>query len=132
MELERLRAAAMQGRERAYAPYSKFSVGAALLTASGALVVGGNIENLSFSLTLCAERAAITRAILQQDREWIALGLVAESREPITPCGACRQVLAEFVADLPIYSWNLEGAMHESSLGQLLPRARSGILDSVE
>lgn len=132
MELERLRAAAIQGRELAYAPYSRFSVGAALLCREGELFIGGNIENLSYGLTLCAERAAVSAAIMAGRRDWLALGIIASSRQPITPCGACRQVLAEFVEELPVYSWNLDGERVESSLAGLLPRPHAGILDRVE
>jgi len=115
-------------RIEAYAPYSKFAVGAALLTKSGRIITGCNVENLSFGLTICAERAAVFTAVAMGEREFEAIAVVADSKTPVTPCGACRQVLAEFAADLPICSANLEGERFESTLRELLPRAKEGIL----
>jgi cytidine deaminase len=119
---------AKKARERAYAPYSKFAVGAALLTKSGRVVTGCNVENLSFGLTICAERAAVFAAIALGEKEFEAIAVVADSLTPVTPCGACRQVLAEFADDLPICSANLQDARFESTLRELLPRAKEGIL----
>lgn len=120
--------AARAARERAYAPYSRFAVGAALRTKSGRVFVGCNVENLSFGLTICAERAAVFAAVAAGERDFAALAVVADSREPVTPCGACRQVLAEFAPALPVCSANLEGAVFESSVAELLPRPKEGIL----
>lgn len=121
--------AACKARRSAYAPYSNFKVGAALLTAGGRVFTGCNVENISFGLTICAERAAVTAAISANEREFRALVVVADSREPVTPCGACRQVLAEFAPSLPVRSANLNGAIFEGSLAELLPRPSAGILD---
>ena len=121
--------AAWEVRDRAYAPYSKFRVGAALLGADGVIYRGCNVENLSFGLTICAERNAVAQAVAAGCREFTALVVVADTREPISPCGACRQVLAEF-GDLPILMATRETS-EESTLGILLPRAKTGILDGV-
>ncbi len=119
---------ALQARERAYAPYSHFTVGAALKTRNGRVFTGCNIENLSYGLTICAERAAVFAAVAAGEREFEALAVVADSLSPVTPCGACRQVLAEFSPSLPVCSANLEGKVYTSSIAELLPRAKEGIL----
>ena len=121
-------AEARRAREQAYAPYSHFTVGAALRTKGGRVFTGCNVENLSYGLTICAERAAVCAAVAAGEREFDALAVVADSKEPVTPCGACRQVLAEFSTTLPVCSANLEGAVYESSIAELLPRAKEGIL----
>ncbi len=115
-------------RDLAYAPYSHFAVGAALRTRSGRIFTGCNVENLSYGLTICAERAAVCAAVAAGEQEFEALAVVADSKEPVTPCGACRQVLAEFSATLPVCSANLAGAVYKSSIAELLPRAKEGIL----
>ena len=114
---------------KAYAPYSKFAVGAALLTVSGKVFVGCNVENISFGLTICAERSAVCGAVAAGEREYRMLAIVSDSREPVSPCGACRQVLAEFAPQLPIVCENKVGERFEGTLAELLPRAKTGILD---
>jgi cytidine deaminase len=128
MKMETLLASAREAREKAYAPYSRFSVGAALRGKSGRVYRGCNVENLSFGLTCCAERNAVFAAVAEGEREFEAIAIVADSKEPVTPCGACRQVLAEFGLDLEVCSGNLEGATYTASLRELLPRAKEGIL----
>jgi cytidine deaminase len=98
-QAEALLVAAQEASQYAYAPYSDFPVGAALLLEDGSIVMGANIENASFGLTLCAERCAITKAVSSGNRHFIALAVWAAKRPngAITPCGACRQVLAEFL-----------------------------------
>lgn len=128
MDFTSLIETARLARGNAYAPYSRFAVGAALRTKSGRVFTGCNVENLSFGLTVCAERVAVGAAVAAGEREFEALAVVADSREPVTPCGACRQVLAEFSTTLPVCSANLEGAVYESSIAALLPRAKAGIL----
>lgn len=128
MDIKALLAEARTARERAYAPYSKFFVGAALLTKSGRVFTGCNVENLSFGLTICAERNAVFAAVAAGEREFVKIGIVADSKTPVTPCGACRQVLAEFCDDLEIACINLEGTTFQSTLAELLPRAKEGIL----
>jgi cytidine deaminase len=115
-------------RERAYAPYSQFAVGAALRTASGRVFCGCNVENISFGLTICAERAAVLAAVTAGETDFVALAIVADSVHPVSPCGACRQVLAEFSATLSIRCSNLSGDHYDANLSELLPRAKEGIL----
>jgi cytidine deaminase len=126
-DFTKLITAAWAVREQAYAPYSNFQVGAALLGADGVIYRGCNVENLSFGLTICAERNAIAQAVAAGCRKFTALVVVAETREPVSPCGACRQVMAEF-GDFPILMATRETS-EETTLGVLLPRAKTGILD---
>jgi cytidine deaminase len=93
-------AAACEIRKQAHAPYSKFHVGAALLTASGKIVTGCNVENASYGLTICAERSAVCSAIAAGERQFVAMAVATPGGH--SPCGACRQVLVEFAPDLPI------------------------------
>lgn len=129
MDFEALISEAMEARARAYAPYSHFQVGAALLGKSGRVFTGCNVENLSFGLTICAERVAVCAAIAAGEREFVAVAVVADSREPVTPCGACRQVLSEFCDDMETCSANLQGKTYRANLSELLPRSKAGILD---
>ena len=124
-----LRAEALAAMEMAYARYSGFRVGAALLASSGEVFVGCNIENVSLGLTMCAERGAVSAAVAAGARSFARIALAADSTEPIVPCGACRQVLAEFRPDLPIVSYTMNGRVAEFSLDELLPRPRQGILE---
>ena len=128
MNFDPLIAAAREVREKAYAPYSRFQVGAALRTKSGRVFCGCNVENLSYGLTVCAERAAVFAAIAAGETQFEALVVVADSVQPVTPCGACRQVLVEFSSDLPICSANLQDRRYETTIAELLPRAKEGIL----
>ena len=113
--------------EQAYAPYSGFRVGAALLTDSGETCTGCNVENASYGLTICAERAAISAAVSAGHQKFGAIAIVADSASSTPyPCGACRQVLAEFAAaDLPVYVAVAGGLaeFEELTLGELLPLA---------
>jgi cytidine deaminase len=126
---QELARAAWQARSHAYAPYSHFAVGAALLTADGTIFAGTNVENLSFGLTNCAERSAVFSAVAQGHREFQRLIIVADTGEPISPCGACRQVLAEFSPELPIMALTAQGHWLQWTLTELLPRPAVGILD---
>lgn len=128
METSELIQAARQAREKAYAPYSRFAVGAALLTDSGKVFTGCNVENLSFGLTICAERAAVCAAVAAGEKRFKSIFICSDSKEPVSPCGACRQVLAEFADDMEITSFNLEGRVFSAPLSALLPRAKTGIL----
>ena len=123
-----LREVANQARLRAYAPYSNFLVGAALRLKSGLIISGCNVENVSFSLTMCAERVCVGRAADQGEKDFVALVIVADTETPIVPCGACRQVLAEFAPTLLITSWTLAGDSQAFSLAELLPLPSQGIL----
>lgn len=126
---DRLVAEAWAARERAYACYSGFKVGAALEASIGTIFGGCNIENISFGLTICAERVALFNAIQNGAIEFKQLVIVSDSQDPIVPCGACRQVLAEFAPDLKIYSSTLSGLKARYSLGELLPHPKRGILE---
>lgn len=118
---EALFEAAKAARERAYAPYSHFRVGAALLLDDGEILTGSNIENASYGLCLCAERTAIAKAISEGRRDLKALLIVTGSSPPSPPCGMCRQVLSEFCDDLLIILANPEGERVHTSLEQLFP-----------
>ena len=126
---EELISQAKAARLHAYAPYSKFSVGAALLGRSGRIFSGCNVENISFGLTMCAERVCIGKAIEEGERDFEAIAIAADSAEPIVPCGACRQVLAEFSPNLLIFSSTLKGQVEEFQLAVMLPKSRQGILE---
>ena len=113
---------ALQARRWAYAPYSHYSVGAALLTTSGRIYDGVNVENASFPNTICAERVAVFKAVSEGERQFDAIAVVTENGG--SPCGACRQVLAEFGLDLLVIIADREGnILYEMKLNELLPDA---------
>lgn len=120
-ERQQLITSAIEAQKRAYCPYSKFPVGAALLTASGKIYQGCNVENASFGLTNCAERVAAGAAVAAGDREFVAIAVV--SRGGVSPCGACRQFLAEFAPNLRIVMVDSEHQDHgfQATLDHLLP-----------
>ena len=116
---DRLYQAALKARENSYSPYSKFAVGAAVL--SGEKIYGGtNIENGSYGLTICAERCAIWKAVSEGERNFDAICVVADTTEPVSPCGACRQVMSEFKIPRIILG-NLKGDFKEFTLEEILP-----------
>ncbi|MFC5447450.1 cytidine deaminase [Paenibacillus aestuarii] len=120
---EQLIQQAIEARKHAYTPYSHFQVGAALLS-GGNVYVGCNIENASYGLTNCAERTAVFKAVSEGNRKIEAIAVVADTPGPVSPCGACRQVLAEFCDhDTKIYLTNLHGNTEEWTMAQLLPGA---------
>ncbi len=122
--LERLVHKSLAIRHRAHAPYSRFQVGAALLAETGEVFVGCNVENASFSLTLCAERVAACTAVVHERTKWLAIAIA--SRGGVTPCGACRQFLAEFGNDLLVLSVDAETlAVNRYRLSGLLPHSFS-------
>lgn len=124
MDQQQLIERAKQAREKAYVPYSKFPVGAALLLANGEVVTGCNIENASFGLSNCAERTAIFKAMSEGKTEIKQVAVVADTDGPVSPCGACRQVLAEFCdPDTPVVLTNLKQDILETTVGNLLPGA---------
>ncbi|HTP26194.1 MAG TPA: cytidine deaminase [Anaeromyxobacteraceae bacterium] len=117
--------AALAARRRAYAPYSRFQVGAAV-RAGSRIFHGANVENASYGLTLCAERIAITAAIVAGARRLDAIAVASATSPPTPPCGMCLQTMAEFArADLPVLLANLDGEIVEMTLGELLPRGFS-------
>ena len=121
VEEKKLIQKAREVRRRAYAPYSKFKVGAAILTQKGEVYTGANVECGSFGLTTCAERVALFQAVLSGARNFKKIVVVADTREPITPCGLCRQVLSEFGENLEVVCTNLEGEVRRFKLTELLP-----------
>lgn len=123
MDWEPLVAAAREAYEQAYAPYSRFKVGAALLMEDGSIQSGANVENCIPALSVCAERVAVAKAASTGLRKPQALAVVTDAAPPARPCGLCRQTLVEFVADLPILMVNTAGAREETSLAVLLPDA---------
>ncbi len=116
-----LMALAQQARRKAYAPYSHYKVGAALLGKSGKVYVGCNVENASYGLTCCAERNAVFTAVSAGEMEFVAIAVV--TRNGGSPCGACRQVLSEFAPDLKIYIAGTDGRVTTTSIKKLLPGA---------
>lgn len=117
-----LKHAAMEARANAYAPYSRFEVGAAVLTKSGAVFAGCNVENASYGATICAERAALAAAVAAGERELRALVITSTAKSPTPPCGICRQCLAELGPSLAIRSYT--GNTHaDYELAALLPEA---------
>ena len=123
MNKDKLVEMAKEARKNAYAPYSNFKVGAALLTKSGRVFTGCNVENSSFGASMCAERVAVFKAVSEGEREFQAIAVVTDTKEPAMPCGLCRQVLSEFSLDIKIYAANLNGDVRETTLKDLLPYA---------
>ena len=120
LEIQKLMDCAIKARENAYSPYSHFAVGAALLCEDGTLYEGCNIENASYGLTNCAERTAIFKAVSEGQIKFKALAVVADTEGPCAPCGACRQVMAEFKIPLIIMG-NLMGNIKIVTIEELLP-----------
>lgn len=113
-------------RDKAYVPYSKFPVGAALLAEDGTIYRGCNIENSAYSMTNCAERTAFFKAVSEGALTFKALAVVADTEGPVSPCGACRQVIAEFCdGQMPVYLTNIKGDVLETTVAELLPGAFS-------
>jgi cytidine deaminase len=121
-EQDQLAAAAIAVRAHAYAPASRFHVGAAVLAADGRTFVGCNVENASYGLTICAERAAVCAAVAAGVRQLRAVAIATGLDEPATPCGACRQVLAEFGRDVLVLLVGNRGQRRQTTLTQLLPQ----------
>ena len=120
--IDRLVDAASEVRDQAHAPYSSFTVGAAVVDAKGRLHVGCNVENASFGLSVCAERHAVAAAVSAGGQGIEGLAVVTDTSPPTSPCGACRQVLVEF-GDFPVILANIEGERIVTSVGDLLPDA---------
>jgi cytidine deaminase len=122
MNAESMLAAARAARLRAYAPYSGFAVGAALLTEEGILISGANTENASYGMTVCAERVAAWTAVHLGHRNFKSIAVTADCSPPPTPCGACRQVLWELAGDIEVIMGNLDQEIARMPLHELLPR----------
>lgn len=125
-KVEQLIEEAKKAREQAYAPYSQFPVGAALLTKDGQVFHGCNIENAAYSMCNCAERTAVFQAYAQGARQFEMLAVVADTKRPVPPCGACRQVLSELCnREMIVILTNLTGQKTLTTVGELLPGAFS-------
>lgn len=119
---------AKEALDKAYAPYSGFRVGAALVTGSGKLYTGANIENISYGATNCAERTAVYKAVSEGERDLKAIAIASDSEDYIHPCGICRQVLSEFGdKSMSIICSNRKGDFKKYSLGELLPNTFNNI-----
>lgn len=119
---------AKEARKLSYSPYSHFAVGAAVLTKSGKVYYGANVENSSYPLCMCAERNALYHALMEGEKkeDLVALALIADTDGPCSPCGACRQVISEILPkSSPIYMANMKGEIQETSITELLPYAFS-------
>jgi len=117
---------AKKARKMAYVPYSKFKVGAALLTKDGKVYRGCNIENAAYSMCNCAERTALFKAYSEGDKEYVALAVVADTDRPVSPCGACRQVISELCPkEMKVILTNLKNDIQELTVEELLPGAFS-------
>lgn len=122
MKWEPLLAAALEARRHSHSPYSRFAVGAAVLTESGDIFGGTNIENRSFGVTICAERSAIAAAVSAGHRRFRAVAIVTASTPPSPPCGLCRETLIEFCPpDMPVLLSNPDGERRDFTLGELFP-----------
>ena len=119
--IDKLIHAAKQASKFAYAPYSKFKVGAALLTKSGKIYSGANVENASYGLTVCAERVALFKAVSEGENKFKALAIYTKTKYFTMPCGACRQVLSEFNQNLSIIIVNQDNKILKTTLSRLLP-----------
>jgi len=123
MSDDELIAAARKAQGLAYAPYSGFPVGAALLSTDGRVFTAANVENASIGLSVCAERNAVAKALSEGTRDFEKLAVVTDSDEPVMPCGVCRQVLWEFSHDLAIVVESAGGRRATTTIGELLPHA---------
>ena len=122
-ETEALIAAAVAAKDKALARYSKFCVGAAVLTAQGKIFDGCNIESSSYGLTCCAERVALFKALSEGERDFASLAVAADTSDFCSPCGACRQVLWDYAREARVILVNVKGMRKELSLAELLPEA---------
>lgn len=121
-EVKNMLRMADEAKERAYAPYSKFKVGVCLKGGSGAYYMGANIENASYSATVCAERAAMYKAVYDGEKEFDAIAIISDSKTSTMPCGVCRQVLSEFCdGEMPVICASSDGEYIVMALSDLFP-----------
>ncbi len=118
--IKKIKEEAIKMLEYSYSPFSKFAVGAAILTKSGKIFTGANIENSSYGLTICAERVACVKAVSEGEKEFEAIAVATHSEDPASPCGACRQFLWEF-GDMDVILINPQGKEKKYRLSELLP-----------
>ena len=123
MSVSKLVAAARRARRHAHAAYSNFKVGAALEAADGTIITGCNVENATYGLTICAERVAMFKAVSEGHRSFKRIAVVADTAQPTTPCGACRQILWEFAGDIEVILADLHDVKTRHQLKDLLPHA---------
>lgn len=123
MSNEKLLQSAREALQHSYSPYSRFRVGAALLTSSGKVFTGCNIENSSFSLTICAERTALFKAVSEGEISFSKILIVSDADDFISPCGACRQVISDLAGNVEIILTNSRGEMQHKKISDLLPLA---------
>lgn len=124
MDMDILIEKAIQAKNKAYVPYSNFPVGAALITTSGEIYTGCNIENAAYPVGCCAERVAIFKAIANEERDFAKMAIVADTKEPVSPCGSCRQVMSEFFnRNMEICLTNLNKDKTFTTMEELLPFA---------
>jgi cytidine deaminase len=121
--LEQLIGSAKKVREKAYAPFSNFLVGAAVRTKDGKIYTGCNVESASYGLTVCAERIAIWKAVSEGEREFEHVAVVTDTEELTPPCGTCRQIIWEFCGNIPVTFSNLKGKVETVMMKEILPRA---------
>jgi cytidine deaminase len=121
MSKEDLMALAQKAAENAYAPYSRFQVGAALETSDGRIFTGCNVENASYGLGRCAEQTAIQKMVSEGGRDFVQIAVFTRASPPSSPCGACRQVLFEFAPEAAVYLTNHQGELLETTVRDLLP-----------
>jgi len=124
MDKEKLIAEAKKASTAAYAPYSGFQVGAAILTERGKIYTGCNVENISYGATICAERTAAVKAVSEGEKRFVAVAVYADTEDFLYPCGICGQFLTEFAApDMKIYACNNKGGFEENTLKDVMPHA---------
>ncbi|WP_096440474.1 cytidine deaminase [Alteribacter populi] len=127
MDVKKLISEAKTARDKAYVPYSKFKVGAALLSKDGDVFHGCNIENAAYSMCNCAERTALFKAVSEGVTQFDAIAVIADTEGPVSPCGACRQVMSELCQrETKVYLTNLNGEVSEWTVEDILPGAFSG------
>ena len=123
MTYEELIKLAKKAKDGSYSPYSHFRVGAALLTADGSVYTGANVECSSYGGTICAERAALVKAVNDGKRDFSAIAIISDDTAPCRPCGICRQMLSDFSPDMTVISASSDGSYVQNRLSDLLPHA---------